>query len=356
MAKAWVLLEVLDGKIKRVSWEMVTLAQQTGAQEIVGLLIGQGVQDLTGEASQYGFDKIVLVDHPAVEKYSASSYTAILTELYEKEKPELLFIANTAQGRDFAPRLAQRIGAGQVSDVTAYQGLAAANEGAKEVAATHTEQGPSTEATLAGQGAFIRPIYAGKAFASVRANSFPLVVTVRPNAFTAAAPQEGSEQGKATPVVEVPSLAATEAPVDLSAVIKEVVKHISSRPELTEADIIVSGGRGIKGPENFPLIESLADTLGAAVGASRAAVDAGWRHHDDQVGQTGKTVSPTLYIACGISGAIQHLAGMNSSKVIVAINKDPEANIFKVADYGIVGDLFEVVPLLQAEFEKVLHQ
>ena len=169
------------------------------------------------------------------------------------------------------------------------------------------------------------------------------VATLRPNVFPA------EESGGAS---QVEVLEFIPAPEDLRVTVKEKIKTQAERPELTESDIIVSGGRGMKGPENFKIIEELADTLHAAVGASRAAVDAGWREHSDQVGQTGKTVSPTLYIACGISGAIQHLAGMSSSKVIVAINKDPEAPIFNVADYGIVGDLFEVVPALTEEIKK----
>ncbi|MBC7335306.1 MAG: electron transfer flavoprotein subunit alpha/FixB family protein, partial [Clostridia bacterium] len=199
---------------------------------------------------------------------------------------------------------------------------------------------------LDGGARFERPIYAGKAITKVEVAGPPVLATMRPNVL-----------GIAPVTPRTPEVVAHSVqldPASLRQLVKEVVRKTAGRVELTEADIIVAGGRGMKGPENFKLLEDLADVLGAAVGASRAAVDAGWRDHDDQVGQTGKTVSPTLYIACGISGAIQHLAGMSSSKFIVAINKDPEANIFKVADYGIVGDLFKVVPLLTEEFKKAL--
>jgi electron transfer flavoprotein alpha subunit len=195
---------------------------------------------------------------------------------------------------------------------------------------------------------FKRPLYGGKAFAEVTAKATPALATIRPNTFPLAEPDAARADS-----VEVVSEPADIDADDLKAIVKEIVIAASERPDLIEADIIISGGRGMKGPENYPLLEECADAIGAAVGASRAAVDAGWIEQKFQVGQTGKTVSPTLYIACGISGAMQHLAGMGSSKVIVAINKDPEANIFAVADYGIVGDLFEVVPLLTEEFKKL---
>ncbi|NYE58364.1 electron transfer flavoprotein subunit alpha/FixB family protein [Carboxydothermus ferrireducens] len=316
MGKVWVVAEQREGKLKKVTFEMVTLARQIGG-EVEGVVIGKDVKGLASELGEYGVGKVYVADHPDLEQYTTAKYTRVLAELINKEKPEVVLIANSAQGRDFAPRTAQRVGAGQVSDITGYE-----------------------------EGVFVRPIYAGKAYTKVGTTSHPLIVTVRPNVFPAAEKTGGQ--------AAIEEVAVSFMPEDLKAIVKEVVKQVSGRPELTEADIIVSGGRGMKGPENFKLLEDLADVLGAAVGASRAAVDAGWREHRYQVGQTGKTVSPSLYIAVGISGAIQHLAGMGSSKVIVAINKDPEANIFKVADYGIVGDLFEIVPLLTEEFKKLL--
>ena len=193
---------------------------------------------------------------------------------------------------------------------------------------------------------FLRPMYGGKAFAQVVANARPVLATIRPNTFPIA-------DAVASRKAEVVKEAAEIDPDDLRAIVKDIALAASARPELIEANIIISGGRGMKGPENYCILEACADVIGAAVGASRAAVDAGWIEQKFQVGQTGKTVSPTLYIACGISGAIQHLAGMGTSKVIVAINKDPEANIFNLADYGVVGDLFEIVPLLTEEFKKI---
>ncbi|MBC8456338.1 electron transfer flavoprotein subunit alpha/FixB family protein, partial [bacterium] len=189
-----------------------------------------------------------------------------------------------------------------------------------------------------------RPVYSGKSFVSVAYNQMPMIVTIRPNSFEA----------KENPVsAESVNFAANFERNDIASRVKEVIASVSERVDLTEANIVVSGGRGVGGPEGFAPIELLADEMSAAVGASRAAVDAGWRDHTDQVGQTGKTVTPQLYIACGISGAIQHLAGMSGTKTIVAINKDPDAPIFKIADYGIVGDLFEVLPILAEEIKKI---
>jgi electron transfer flavoprotein alpha subunit len=221
-------------------------------------------------------------------------------------------------GKDIAPRVAVRLGAGLASDCIALRA-----------------EGTNVLAT--------RPVFAGKALLDVRVTTPVNVFTLRPNVFEAAV--GGAE-------ASVEQRVAALDPADLVTAVEEV-KIAAGRPDVTEAEIIVSGGRGMKGPEHFHLIEALADALGGGVGASRAVVDAGWRPHDEQVGQTGKTVSPTLYIACGISGAVQHLAGMSSSKFIVAINKDKDAPIFQVADYGIVGDVFAVLPALTAELKKV---
>ena len=227
----------------------------------------------------------------------------------EQAQPGAIFFAGTAMGRDLAPTVAARLGVGAIADAV---GLA-----------------------LNGDSFSVRrPVYSGKAIATVdTAGTTPQVISLRPNVFAA------EEVGGAGEVVALDGLS-----LSIRAVVKELVEAAGGEIDVAEADVIVSGGRGIKGPENFALIKSLADALGGAVGASRAAVDAGWIEHSHQVGQTGKVVSPSLYIAAGISGAIQHLAGMSSSKVIVAINKDPDAPIFKVADYGVVGDLFDVIP------------
>jgi electron transfer flavoprotein alpha subunit len=223
-------------------------------------------------------------------------------------------------GKDLAPRVAVRLDAGLASDCTAL------NVEAGEIVAT-------------------RPVYAGKALTQLKVNSASKVFTLRPNVFAA-----GESSGAVAPVERM-SVDLTEQ--DLSCVAKEI-KQSSARLDVSEADIIVTGGRGLKGPEHFAMIEQLAEALGAAVGASRAVVDAGWRPHDEQVGQTGKTVSPSLYVAVAVSGAIQHLAGMSSSKYIVAINKDKDAPIFQVANYGVVGDAFEIIPALTAEVKKLL--
>lgn len=298
------------------------MADQLGG-ELGALLLGQGVASMAASLGQYGADKVYLADDARLANYTTDAYTSVVTDIIKKLQPRLVLFGNTVLAKDLAPRVAQRLGAGLVTDCT---GLELAD----------------------GNVRFVRPIYAGKAITSGEVTGTPVLVTVRPNVLGVA------EVSARTPAVEEQPVQLD--PAALRQIVKDVVKKTAGRVELTEADIIVSGGRGMKGPENFKLLEDLADVLGAAVGASRAAVDAGWRDHEYQVGQTGKTVSPTLYIACGISGAIQHLAGMSSSKYIVAINKDPEANIFKVANYGIVGDLFKIVPLLTEEFKRVLRE
>jgi electron transfer flavoprotein alpha subunit len=326
MAKGiWIIIEHSKSEIRKVSLELLCqgriIADKTG-DPLIAVILGKGVAELAGKTAAYGADKVILVDDDKLADYTTGAYTSVLNRLIRKEEPQAVLIGNTAVGKDLAPRLAQRLGVGMVSDCTGME---------------YDEENFLT---------FRRPIYGGKAFAQVVANARPVLATIRPNTFPVAAPDPARQ-------AEVVNETAEIDPADLRAIVKEIALAVSQRPELIEADIIISGGRGMKGPENYCILEECADVIGAAVGASRAAVDAGWIDQKFQVGQTGKTVSPTLYIACGISGAIQHLAGMGTSKVIVAVNKDPDANIFNLADYGIVGDLFEIVPLLTEEFKKL---
>ncbi|GAB6180998.1 electron transfer flavoprotein subunit alpha/FixB family protein [Desulfotomaculum defluvii] len=324
MAKGiWVFAEQRDGKIKKVTYELLSagrgLADSLG-EELCAVLFGKDVTGLAAALGEYGADKVFVADNDKLTEYTNDAYVSTLADLAKANDPTAIFFGYTAVGRDLGASLAQRLETGMVSDCVSVK-------------------------VDGGQLVFDRPIYAGKAFVTASCpEARPVVAAMRPNVLAINEPQAGKQ-------AEVVSVEATG---DIRQVVKEVAMAISSRPELTEASIIVSAGRGVKGPENMKLLEDFADTLGAAVGCSRAVVDAGWYPQAQQVGQTGKTVSPNLYIACGISGAIQHLAGMSSSKCIVAINKDPEANIFKVADYGIVGDLFEVVPLLKEELKKLL--
>ena len=329
MAKGiWIIVEQRNLQIRKVSLELLSqgrkIADQTG-EPLVAVVLGQGIDGLAQTLAEGGADKVILVDDAKLADYTTGAYTSVLNKLISKGEPQAVLMGNTAVGKDLAPRLAQRLGVGLASDCTGM-----------EIDATNFLS-------------FKRPIYACKAFAHLSSNVRPILATIRPNTFAVEAPVAGRQ-------AEVSKEAAEIDASDLVAILKEVAIAASKRPELTEANVIVSGGRGMKGPENYNILEDLADVIGAAVGASRAAVDSGWKEHKFQVGQTGKTVAPTLYIACGISGAIQHLAGMGSSKFIVAINKDPEANIFNVADYGIVGDLFEVVPLLTEEFKKLVNE
>jgi len=295
------------------------LADAAGAKLSV-CLIGSGVDNLSATIATYGADRVLVADEAALATYSPGAYAKLLHDALLATQASVVLLSSSSMGRELGALLAAKADASLLSDVV--------------------------ETSWAEDHLVVkRPVYAGKAFLRVAAKRAPVVVTLRPNVFAA------TEKAGA-PAIE--NLQVSLSDTDTKVTISNTEMKASSRPELTEASIIVTGGRGMGGPENYTIIEELADTLGAAVGASRAAVDAGWRPHADQVGQTGKTVSPNLYIACGISGAIQHLAGMNSSKCIVAINTDPEAPIFKVANYGIVADLFEVVPALNKAAKELL--
>jgi electron transfer flavoprotein alpha subunit len=322
----WVFAEQRNGQLRKVAYEMMSAGIKYGhilKQEVCVVVIGNNISCAVEKIAEHGVNKVFVAEHPQLETYTTDGYAQVLADLVKEYQPAALFMGNTAIGKDLAPRVAERIGTGLITDCIAVE-----LQGADFV--------------------FTRPIYAGKAFAKVMCPAArPVMATFRPNVL-------GSEEMRTS---EKPQLIQVEVNIHDETIrtkVREVLEKSTGRAELTEADIIVSGGRGMKGPENFAMLEQLADTFGAAVGASRAAVDAGWREHQYQVGQTGKTVSPALYIACGISGAIQHLAGMSSSKHIVAINKDPEANIFKVADYGIADDLFKVVPKLNEEIKKIM--
>lgn len=314
-----VFAEQRDGKLRKAGMETLSegrrLADKLG-QSLSALLIGSGIEALAQEAAHYGAETVYIADNQALGKYSTDGYTKVFTDVIHETQPSLVLASATALGRDLAPRVSARLDVGLASDVTEVH-------------------------VAGGQISIVRPVYAGKAFAAIEFRRNPAFVTLRPNVFPASAP----DAGRSATVKTVGGIMVD----GMKARVTDILAAATGKIELTEADIVVSGGRGIKGPENYYLIENLADALGGAAGASRAVVDAGWVDHGHQVGQTGKTVSPSLYVACGISGAIQHLAGMSSSKFIVAINKDPEAPIFKVADYGIIGDLFEVIPRLTEE-------
>ncbi len=312
--KILIYAEHREGALRKITFENITLAKQLGAPFEVAV-IGSDVNNVQEELGKYGAEKVVFYQSPKLSTYSADGYAQILAEAVQKQGADVLLMGATSTGKDLGPRTASILNAAMATDCTKVEA-----------------DGDDLKIT--------RPMYAGKVLAHIRLSSAVKVVTVRPNVYSAT-------EAPANAVVE------TEAvePADFKAALKEIVSGAKGKLDVTEADIIVSGGRGMKGPENWHLIEGLAELLGAATGASRAAVDAGWRPHDEQVGQTGKTVSPSLYIAVGISGAIQHLAGMSSSKYIVAINKDPDAPIFKLADYGIVADLFDVVPRMIEELK-----
>lgn len=316
-------IETREKKIKKASLEVLSEARRTADElktETAAVLAGTGMEGLAPELAAHGAYKIYLLENPVLDRYSAQDYAAAVAGLLKKLNPAAVFFSATAMGKDLAPRLAARLGVGLASDCTAL--------GLKD---GHLE--------------YTRPIFAGKALLTFRLVSTPQIVSLRPNVFPvthAAAPGEIIREA-----VEIPAAPS-------KAELAEILQEAGGEIDVSEADIVVSGGRGMKGPENFALLREIAALLPrAAVGASRSAVDSGWIGHQNQVGQTGKTISPNLYLAFGISGAIQHIAGMSSSKVIVAVNKDPEAPIFKIADFGVVGDLFQVIPALKEEIKKL---
>ena len=321
MSDVLAVAEQRDGVLRKVSSEVVTGARRLAdalAVRVDALVVAaspvQGADQLGG----FGADKVITLTNPAFGRYAPEGYARVIADRARAGGYRAVLFAASAGGRDLAPRVAARLGVALAQDITdlAFEG---------------------------GAVTVIHPVYAGKALLKLKLTATPAVVSLRPNVFT--------------PVQRPKAGTAETVPVEAAAgrVVVTGTKAAAGALDVAEASIVISGGRGLKEPANFKVLEALAAAFGgrAAVGASRAVVDAGWRPHADQVGQTGKTVSPTLYIAVGISGAIQHLAGMRTSKVIVAINKDKDAPIFKVADYGVVGDLFEVVPKLTEEIKKL---
>lgn len=324
----WIFAEQREGKIQPVAYELLgegrKLATDLKTDLSAVLCGGEDIEEEVAHLFAYGADKVYLLHHDELKDYKTLPYTRAVAELLTKYKPEIFLLGATTMGRDLAARLAIRIGAGLTADCT---GLSI-----------------DPEKKILQQ---TRPAFGGNIMATIISpNNRPQMATVRPKVFRKSDKKDGrkGELIKFNPVIN---------PEDLVVKLIEIIKDESIKVNLTEAEIIVSGGRGIGEAKNFKLIEDLAKELGGAVGASRATVDAGWISAHHQVGQTGKTVSPKLYIACGISGKIQHLAGMQSSDIIIAINKDPDAPIFKVATYGIVGDLFQFVPMLTNKLKEI---
>jgi electron transfer flavoprotein alpha subunit len=320
-----VLAEIRDDKLRNVSMEALAAAMRINeGGTITAVVLGANGDAFVEALGQYGANRVIVVNDERLKLYTTDAYFQALTQVIRDENPDAVLFGHTAIGRDVAPRIAARMQWGLVSDCTDVQ-------------------------MVGGHVEFTRPIYAGKAFVKKVVKDGAIFATLRPNNIPV------GEVNPSNQAVKVEK-SVTFADDALRTIVKEVVRKTSEGVDLSEAKVIVSGGRGVKSVDGFKPLYELAGVLGAAVGASRAACDAEYCDYSMQIGQTGKVVTPELYIACGISGAIQHLAGMSNSKVIVAINKDPEASIFQVADYGIVGDLFEIVPLLTEEFKALKAQ
>ena len=316
MASVLVLVEHAEGKLKKVSLELLTAARALG--EPVAVVVGApgSTQPLVDALAEYGAATVVAAETEDVDKHLVTPQVAVLADLVAAESPAAVLIASSAEGKEVAARLAMRTRSGILTDAVG----------------------------LDGDGTATQSIFGGAVVVKSRVKTGTPIVTVRPNSVSAEPAPAQAEIRSVDVTLDDAGRAAT--------VLERVVEEKGSRPALTDASIVVSGGRGLGSGDNFALVEALADSLGGAVGASRAATDAGWYPHQNQVGQTGITVSPQLYVAVGISGAIQHRAGMQTSKTIVAVNKDPEAPIFELVDFGVVGDLFSVVPQLTEEIEK----
>jgi electron transfer flavoprotein alpha subunit len=318
--KVLVLGETREGALRNVSIEAIAAAKQiSGGGEVVGVLLGDSVQSVAAEMIQYGADRIVTVEHANLKQYTSDGYSQGFMAVYEQESPDVIVFGHTALGKDLSPKIASKLSSGLISDVTAIEG-------------------EDDDAV------FIRPIYSGKAFEKVKTKEGMLFVTIRPNNIPTLEKDESRTGDVSSVEVDVK---------DLRTIIAEVVRKSTEGVDMSEAKVVVAGGRGVRSAEGFEPLQELANLLGGAIGASRGACDADYCDYSLQIGQTGKVITPDLYIGVGISGAIQHMAGMSNSKIIVAINKDPEAEIFKVADYGIVGDLFEVIPLMIEEVKKL---
>ena len=313
------------GKFKKSAYEVVCAGRKLADElktELTALVIGSGIEGIAPELGSFGADKVLVADKEILKLYSTEGYSTVLVDAVRKCDSAIVLMPATFMGKDLAPATAAKLESGVATDCTGLD----VKDG--KVAAT-------------------RPIYAGKIIIKAGCSKDPFFITLRPNVF----PMTQPNPDKKASVEKIDSNPGAE---NIRAKVREIIAAAGGKMDLTEAPVIVTGGRGMKGSEGFKILEELADVLNGVVGASRSAVDAGWRPHSDQVGQTGKVVSPTLYIACGLSGAVQHLAGMSSSKCIVAINKDPDAPIFQLADYGIVGDLFQVVPVMTQEVKKAL--
>ena len=322
MAKGiFIIAEQRDGALRKVSFELASAARKLADQsgdEVSAILLGSGIESLAAELGKFGVDKVFVGDNAALEPYVTEAHAQVVAKILKDNDAAIALFGASVQGKDLSARVAAKLAGGLATDCTDVK-----IDGGKLIA--------------------VRPMYAGKCFGEVVFNTTPAMASLRPNVFAAV------ENAKAAAVTKV------DVAVDAQkSKVLEVQKDASGKVDLTEANVIVSGGRGMKGPDEYKILEDLADVLKGTVGASRAAVDAGWRPQKDQVGQTGKVVSPNLYVACGISGAIQHLAGMSSSKCIVAINKDAEAPIFTKADFGVVDDLFKVVPELTTACKKLM--
>lgn len=324
----WVFIETEHGKAKNVSLELLNqgkILADSNNEKIIGVVIGKNMNDVVKSVVAYGVDEVITVDGEEYKNYNTDGYTKVMTELVKKYKPSVILIGATINGRDLGPRVACRLETGLTADCTGLD----IDEDTRAIAWT-------------------RPAFGGNLMATILCSETrPQIGTVRPGVFKKAVPDNSKTANVIREEIRTPAEEIRTKIIDFIKIAGE------EGVKLEEAEIIVSGGRGLGKPENFSIIKELAEVLGAAVGSSRAAVDAGWISPLQQVGQTGKTVGPKIYIACGISGAVQHLAGMSSSDIIIAINKDPDAPIFNVADYAIVGDLFEVIPVLTEEIRKI---